>query len=151
MEICNLIQSGMSLQIIEQYLTEKLQDIAQVDNFGYKFFLYGADSKLPFVTIAGSDNEYDRISNLDRDGVFRINIGVSKRTFNDLFPVGHTGWDYTALNRFMPHPEYAAQYFICVLNPEGHILSETLAFIEEAYTIAKDRFERKQSNKSSGA
>lgn len=133
----------MSLQVIEQHIAEKLPNIAQVDNFGYRFFLYGTDNKLPFVTIGLSDNEYDNRSNLDRDGIFRVNIGVSKDTFKNLFPQGRTEWDYTALNQFMPHPDYAAQYFICVLNPEGNTLSETLKFIDEAYSIAKNRFEKK--------
>jgi hypothetical protein len=36
---------------------------------------------LPFATIASTGNEYERISYLDRPGVFRLNIGVSRETF----------------------------------------------------------------------
>lgn len=138
----------MSLQAIEQYITEQLPNVTTLDNFGYRFFFYGTDQVLPFVTIAASDNEHDKISDLDRDGVFRVNIGISKDTYNKLFADSKTEWDYTELNRFMPHPDYAAQHFICVLNPEEDRLSETIRFIEEAHLVAKNRFDRKQSAKT---
>jgi len=138
----------MSLQAIEQYITEQLPNVTTLDSFGYRFFFYGTDQVLPFVTIAASDNEHDKISDLDRDGVFRVNIGISKDTYNKLFADSKTEWDYTELNRFMPHPDYAAQHFICVLNPEEDRLSETIRFIEEAHLVAKNRFDRKQSAKT---
>lgn len=134
----------MSHQIIEKYIAGTLPDVKQVDNFGYRFFLYATDDKLPFVTIATTDNEYDSISNLNREGVFRVNIGISKHSYNQLFFDSKTEWDYTALNQFMPHPDYAAQHYICVLNPEGNALTDTFKFIDEAYLIAKSRFEKKR-------
>ncbi len=141
----------MSRQIIEQYINEKLPNVTKVENFGYSFFLYDTEKMLPFVTFAASDNEYDSVSNLNRDGVFRVNIGISKGSYTKLFPGNKTDWDYTELNQFMPHPDYAAQHFICVLNPESNTLSETLNFIEEAYFIAKSRFEKKQASKMRNA
>jgi len=75
---------------------------------------------LPFTTIATADNEGDRVSNLDRPGVFRLNIGVSKQTFQVLFGTGKvdvSAYDFTALDTIMPHPDYAAQSWLCVLNP----------------------------------
>lgn len=139
----------MSLQAIEQF-AEQLANVTKLESFGYTFFFYGSDQVLPFVTIATSDNEHDNVSNLSRDGVFRVNIGVYKNTFNKLFEAPNTEWDYTALNRFMPHPHYAAQHFICILNPEGNQLSAAFRFIEEAHLVAKQRFDRKQSAKYPG-
>ncbi len=74
---------------------------------------------VPYVSIAIADNEHDNISELSREGVFRINIGVSKETFGNLFPDGAVEWDYAVLNQFLPHPHYAAQHYVCILNPEG--------------------------------
>lgn len=136
----------MSLQAITQF-TGGLPGISSLEHSGYTFYFYGVEQVLPFVTYAASDNEYDNMSRLDRDGVYRVNIGVSKNTFDSLFPEPDQAWDYTALNRFMPHPHYAAQHFICVLNPEGPMLEQTLRLIEEAYGVARDRFERKQARK----
>lgn len=57
-----------------------LENVQRPENFGYWFFLAGDDHRLPFVTIANSGQEFDNVSNLGREGVFRINIGVGKDT-----------------------------------------------------------------------
>ncbi|MET3878750.1 DUF6194 family protein [Chitinophaga sp. OAE865] len=137
----------MSLQHIEQHITE-LPNITKLESFGYTFFFYGPEQVLPFVTFAASDNEHDNVSNLNRDGVFRVNIGISKDSFHQLFTGNEPQWDYTALNRFMPHPHYAAQHFICILNPEGDRLTETINYINEAHLVAKKRFDKKQAAKA---
>jgi hypothetical protein len=51
--------------------------------------------------------------------------------------------DYTALNVFMPHPDYAKQHFICILNPEGDNAEATKRFIVEAHGIAAERLRRR--------
>ncbi len=132
----------MSLEAIERHLAS-LPDVTTAENFGYRFFFYSTGHTLPFVTIADSDNEHDRSSNLDRDGVYRVNIGISRTTYQALFPEGAPAGDPAALNQFLPHPHYAAQHFICVLNPTGEQLNRTLLYIDEAHALAKTRFERK--------
>ena len=134
----------MNAAEIEQYITSNLEYSTCTENFGYKFFLYSTDQMMPFVTLAESDNEYDSVSNLDREGVFRVNIGVRRNTFKKLFPSKDSEWDYTAINTFMPHPEYAAQNFICILSPEDDKIRDVTTFIHEAYSLAKERFEKKQ-------
>lgn len=136
----------MSLQAITQFI-DGLPGISSLESSGYTFYFYGDEQVLPFVTYAASDNEYDNMSRLDREGVYRVNIGVSGNTFDSLFSDPDQAWDYTVLNRFMPHPHYAAQHFICVLNPEGPLLEQTLHLIDEAYAIARGRFDRKQARK----
>jgi len=136
---------SMSLHEIECYITS-LPGVTAAEDFGYRFFFYATVQALPFVTLAESDNEYDSVSNLSRDGVFRVNIGVGKDTFKALFPEGQNEWDYAELNRFIPHPHYAAQNFVCVLNPTGDILTRTIQYIEEAHVLAKRRFEKKQNS-----
>jgi hypothetical protein len=56
-------------------------------NFGYSFFFVGDDQRLPFVSVANSDNDFDGVSNLDREGVFRIKVGVSKGSVGRLAAV----------------------------------------------------------------
>src|ERR1043165_1246376 len=110
----------MNESSVADYLTQTFPGVETTTNFGYTFFFYGSDHRLPFATIASSDNEYERISNLDRPGVFRLNIGVSKQTFQSLFgttKVDVGSYDFTALDMIMPHPDYAPQYFVCVLSP----------------------------------
>ena len=130
-----------------QYIVDTFAGVETDHNFGYTFFFYGPDHMLPFATIAAADNEYDRVSNLDRPGVFRLNIGVSKQTFQALFGTGKvdvSAYDFTALDKIMPHPEYAAQNFVCVLSPSGLTLERVRALLAEAYELAVRRHSKRQ-------
>src|SRR4051794_41106869 len=85
---------------IEKYIMETFSETQVAENFGYKFFFYGDDYKRPFATLASSDNEYDKVSNLDRPGVFRLNVGVSRQTCMSLFgtrKIDTAKYDFTAL------------------------------------------------------
>lgn len=129
---------------IIRYITDTFPNVETAKNFGYAFFFYGSDHKRPFATLATSDNDYDRVSNLDRLGVYRLNIGVSRATFRALFPQDEnasTCWDYTALDRLLPHPVYAANFFLCVLNPDT-TLATVQELLAEAYDIARIRNEK---------
>ncbi|MDX1995557.1 MAG: DUF6194 family protein [bacterium] len=120
-----------------------LDNVQQSESFGYQFFFVGDDHRLPFVTIADSDNEYDYVSNLDRDGVYRVNIGISKKTFESLLEdVNVEGLDFSVLNVFLPHPDYWKQHFVCILNPSGANADMTRTLIIEAHSIAADRYRR---------
>jgi alkanesulfonate monooxygenase SsuD/methylene tetrahydromethanopterin reductase-like flavin-dependent oxidoreductase (luciferase family) len=95
----------------------KMDHVQRAENFGYHFFFVGDDHRLPFVSIANSDNDFDSVSNLNREGVFRINIGVSKETFESLLADSSSEKvDYSALDVFLPHPDYAKQHFVCILS-----------------------------------
>lgn len=117
--------------------------------YGYTFFFYKSDHKLPFATLISSDQEYDRISYLDRPGVYRLNIGISKQTFQNLFgteKIDVDVYDFTALDVIMPHPEYAQQYFVCVLSPGAATIERVRALLAEAHAIAAQRYSRRKTN-----
>ncbi len=127
---------------IEEFVAE-MENVQREENYGYVFFFVGDDHRLSFVTIANSDNEWDSVSNLSREGVFRVNIGISKETFKSLIVKSDDQLiDYSALNTFLPHPEYAQQNFICILNPSGENVQTTKKLITEAYAIAAKRHNR---------
>src|SRR3954452_10181652 len=134
---------------ISQYITDTFAGMETTTNFGYTFFFYGSDHRLPFATLASSDNDYDRVSNLDRPGVFRLNIGVSHQTFQALFGTAKVdigSYDFTVLDVIMPHPEYAPQNFICVLSPSAATFEKIRTLLAEAYDIAVRRDTRLQKN-----
>ncbi|WP_423735421.1 DUF6194 family protein [Chitinophaga caseinilytica] len=133
----------MTVDLIEQFIIQNLPDTTRLEHGGYIFYFYSTDQMLPFVSIAIADNEYDHVSELSREGVFRVNIGVLKETFAGMFPEPSAEWDYAVLDRFLPHPHYAAQHYICILNPEGANAETTCRLMEEAWGIAKRRFEKK--------
>ena len=135
---------------VANYITQTFPRVETTTNFGYTFFFYGSNHTLPFATIASSDNEYERISNLDRPGVFRLNIGVSRQTFQSLFgmaKVDVSSYDFTALDVIMPHPDYAPQNFICVLSPSEATFEKIRTLLAEAYEIAVRRYNRRSKDK----
>jgi hypothetical protein len=138
----------MEKQQIVDYLQSTFQGVEDSENFGYNFFFYGSDHTLPFVTIANSDNEYDSYSKLDAPDRFRLNIGVSKASFQRLIgsekpEIG--SYDFSQSDTIMPHPEYAAQSWICVVKPSEHLFEEELKpLIQEAYDLALQRAKRRQ-------
>lgn len=132
----------MSGEPIERFAAE-LPDVEQAENFGYTFFFVGPDRRLPFVTLASSDNDYDKVSKLDREGVYRVNIGVSKETFEALVGgAADRDLDYSELDVFLPHPDYAKQRWVCILSPTGERLERTKELILEAHGIAETRMRR---------
>jgi hypothetical protein len=79
-----------------------------------------------FATVVWTD-EHDEgaPSNLARDGVYRVNVGVDRETFQRL--VGSMAEpEYAAFDRFIPHPVYARQRWISVLNPSYETVRTTL-------------------------
>jgi hypothetical protein len=132
---------------VTQYISDQFDGVETTSAFSYTFFFYGSERMLPFATLASVDNEYDRVSNLDRPGVFRLNIGLRKPTFQSLFGIGTidvSAYDFTALDTIMPHPDYAPQSWICVLNPSDDTFRHTVQeFLAEAYELAVQRHARR--------
>ena len=144
----------MNESSVADYITKTFPGVETTINFGYIFFFYRSDHLLPFATIASSDNEYESISKLDRPGVFRLNIGVSRETFQSLFgtdKVDVGSYDFTALDVIMPHPDYAPQSFICVLSPSEATFERIRLLLAEAYDIAVRRYTRRNKQNESSA
>jgi hypothetical protein len=126
------------------------------------FYLYDPAADLPperqqpFATIVTGDH-YDKVSRLDEPGTWRLNLGLTKATYVELFgPVPterdadwvlDTGQDYAARNTLMQHPFYAAQHWVAIVNPTG--LDQLTALIEEAYTFAARKFSNHQARQTS--
>ena len=118
---------------------------------GDTFFIYDPDRNLqdkqrfPFATIVTKDyGDFDNASNLNREGVFRLNVGVSRETFRSLFGDDGTD-DFTALDRLMPHPVYGRQSWVCVLNPSAETFERVKPLLREAYEIAVARVNRRKA------
>jgi hypothetical protein len=87
----------------------------------------------------------DQCSDLERPGVFPLNIGVSRETFRALFgPDAGAEHDFTALDRFMPHPVYGTMFWLCVLNPSEVTFQAVRPLLAEAYARAARRPRRSQ-------
>ncbi len=140
----------MNESAVVDYITKTFSGVEVTTSFGYTLFFYRSDRKLPFATLVSSDYDYDRVSNLDRPGVFRLNIGISKQTFQSLFgtsQVDVNSYDFTALDVIMPHPHYAQQHFICVLSPGEATFESVRPLLAEAYDIAVRRYTSQNKSK----
>jgi hypothetical protein len=102
--------------------------------------------RLPFATVVTKDYKgFDESSQLDRPNVFRLNIGVSRETFQALF--GHLPteestetYDFAVLDRVMPHPAYGRQSWVCVLNPSSETFETVIKpLLDEAYALVVKR------------
>lgn len=121
---------------VREYVVQTFPEISVVDGTGGAFFFTDPEQKFPFATLSTSD-EYDQASDLTRPGVFRLNIGVSKQTFGTLFGMptsgGGGGYDYTVLDRIVPHPVYGKMYWVSVLNPGAETFETVRGLLAEAY------------------
>ena len=75
-------------QILDQLLT-RFPGTTAVDAWGETSLFYNPGQRLPrgvyFATIKQKDGENDKASRLDRQGVFRLNLGTSKPLFVERF------------------------------------------------------------------
>ena len=134
---------------IPSYIMSTFENVETTVNMGYTFFFYRDDHMHAFATIASTGNEYEKISNLDRPGVYRLNIGVSRDTFQAMFGKGKIDvnvYDFTALDTIMPHPDYSSQHFICVLSPSEVTFEKIKPLLTEAYDVAKNRYNKRKDS-----
>lgn len=116
--------------------------------WGDTFFIYDPERNLegsrrfPFATIVTKDyGDFDNASNLDRPGVYRLNIGISKETYAALIDDG-AEHDFSALDRLIPHPVYGRNHWVSVLNPSDATFEALRPLLQEAYDRAVGRHDR---------
>jgi hypothetical protein len=136
---------------IIRYIVEAFAGVETVEAEGVTFFFFGPERRMPFATLATRDDPYDRASRLDRPGVFRLNLGVGRETYRALFgpppapgpdgvaDPGRADHDFTALDRLLPHPVYAPQHWVCVLNLGAATFEAVRPLLAEAYARAARR------------
>lgn len=133
---------------VTEYITRTFEDVETTVNMGYTFFFYRDDHMHAFATIASNGNEYEQISRLDRPGVYRLNIGVSRETFKALFgtaKIDKGAYDFTALDVILPHPDYSSQNFLCVLSPGEETFEMIRPLLAEAYELAMTRYNKRKA------
>ncbi len=117
---------GPTLQDMIQILRETFPDAVVAELDSAAFFSLDETHWPNFATVVWTD-EHDEgaPSNLARPGVYRVNVGVDRPTFERM--VGsQTDPDYASFDRFVPHPVYGRQRWISVLNPSHATVRDTL-------------------------
>ena len=95
-----------------------------------------AGRRFPFATIVKRDQPgFDESSRLDRDEVFRLNIAIGREALRARFDAG-AEHDPAVPDRLFPHPVYAAQGWVSVLNPSAETADEVRDLLQAAHTRA---------------
>ena len=147
---------------MKRYINDAFDGLNVMENSGDTFFLYDPagdlppERQLPFVTIVTGDH-YDSVSDLSRPGAYRLNIGVTKATYAALFGAAptrrdelglfQTGHDYAATDTLMPHPVYASQHWVSVVNPGEATLDTVLQLLAEAHEFAARKYANQHSRR----
>ena len=142
------MSTGPTPDEITLWITETYPDTVIAQVLGATFFSLDEQHWPNFATIVTTD-EHDTgaPSRLARPNVFRLNIGVGRETFQRLVGSAHDP-DYAALDTVIPHPVYAKQRWIAILNPSRQSYDDVVKpLVAEAYErLAKQR--RRESSKA---
>ena len=112
------LPTGPDPDAISRTILETWPETDFVEIPGAAFFSLDAEKHFPnYATIVTTD-EFDEgvPSRLSRPGAFRLNIGVGRETFQRLAGA-MVEPDYAAVEQILPHPVYAKQLWISILNP----------------------------------
>jgi hypothetical protein len=135
----NPTESGPDAGEITTWITTTYPETVVATALGATFFSLDEKHWPNFATIVTTDeHDVGSPSNLARPDVFRLNIGVGRETFRRL--VGSMSEpDYTAIDQVLPHPVYARQRWLAVLNPSRETFDQ---LVKPLLTEAYDRLAR---------
>jgi Family of unknown function (DUF6194) len=141
------------------WMTASEENGAPAVAWGDTFFFYdpegnvAEDRRTPFATMVTHNYPgWDTESDLDRHGIFRLNIAVGRSEFQRLigYPpadqdASHQQFDYAAIDVLLPHPLYASQGWISILNPGAQQIPELKRLLDHAYHLAVGRHARRRT------
>jgi len=140
---------GPDHDAVARYITATFPGVDVVTAMGATFFSLDPDKHWPnFATIVTTDeHDMGSPSNLSaRPDVYRLNLGMDKATFERL--VGDdVERDYAVLDTILPHPVYAAQHWMSILNPSWATWKETVIPL---IAVAHDRLAAQRARHGSG-
>lgn len=148
---------SVPISTVERFVTDELEGIVPLSAWGEVSYFYNPGHRLKrgayFATIKQRDGENDKGSHIDRDGVWRLNIGVSKLAFKTLFgaPPPRPGkgaiiegpWDFTELDQIMPHPVYGWMNWLAVLAPTEETWQQCIPLLRDAHERAMATFDKR--------
>ncbi len=148
----------MTAEEILEYCLRELEGTVLVNSWGERGIFYNPDRKLKrgiyILTVKEKDGENDSSSNLNRENLYRVNLGVRRHTFEKLFgkiprrpakgAVVDMDYDFAAIDRLLPHPVYAWMGWICVCNPSETTFDRLKPYLQEAYEYAKEKYAKKR-------
>lgn len=147
-------------EIIER-ITSSFEGVFCKKSWGESAFFYNPDNLLPngvyFATLKEHDGENDKASHLDREGIYRLSIGVPKDRYRELFGekpkrplkggIVDIDCDFTACDIVQPHPIYAWMSWVAILSPSHAKFEEIFPLVESAYKNSVDKFNKQRKKR----
>ncbi|MEY8404305.1 DUF6194 family protein [Oscillospiraceae bacterium 44-34] len=149
----------MEAEQILNWCLEHLEGTVLMNSWGETGVFYNPGHVLKrgiyVLTIKEKDGKNDQASQLDRPGMYRVNLGPRKQTYVNLFgsvpkrpPKGgvvELEMDFAQTDILLPHPVYAWMGWVCTLNPSKHTFEELKPLILESYEFAKEKFAKRKN------
>ena len=140
----------MHISDIEQYILDNFDEVNPMDSWGERSFFLNPGNQFKrgtyFATLKARDGDNDQASYLNREGVFRLSMGVSKVCYQDRFQsiparpakggIIEGEYDFQKLDCLLPHPVYGWMGWVCVLSPSMETFSECKTLMDVAYQKA---------------
>ena len=156
---------ALSPNDILSYCLSHMEDTTLVESWGERGIFYNPNGVLKrgvyVLTIKEKDGNNDKASLLNRDNVYRVNVGLRKQTFIERFgyiperpsagKIVKMNYDFTILDTIIPHPVYAWMGWVCVLNPSDKNFEEFKTMIRESYEFAKEKFTKRRKDRLGNA
>lgn len=123
---------------ISAYIRDTFAGVETVSEEGRTTFFRGPARGSPLAILVNRDSQTDRVSNLDRDGVFRLDFAVGEDSYRELIDEDSTNI-YSGFNRIMPHPRPERAGWVCVVKPREETFCDTIApLLAEAFASRTD-------------
>ncbi len=155
-KVSNIV-SSVSIDDIFNYAISEFEGVVISENWGERGLFYNPHGLLPkgiyILTFKEKDGPNDKASNVNRPDIYRINLGLTKDRFKEMFgeipkrPAAgqtvSTGHDFQNVNEIMPHPVYGWMSWIGVLNPSLETFDALKPMIAEGVQLAKIKYSKK--------
>jgi hypothetical protein len=143
---------------LENWLLNNYQGVMVTNAYRERSFFYNPNCSLPkgiyFATIKESDGPNDKASHLDREGVFRLSVGIGKHNYQNVFGAIPTrplkgkiidyDFDFSILDTLMPHPIYAWISWVAINNPKRENLETVKYLLDMSYQSVIAKFAKKK-------
>lgn len=153
-------KNAVSISAIEDFILQELDGVVPKASWGEDAFFYNPGQVLKngtyFTTIKKRDGENDRASNLDRENLWRLNIGVERNVFEEMFGprparpakgcVIEGPWDFSEIDLIMPHPVYGWMGWLAVVSPSEETFEVLKPLIRSAHKRATDTFAKRMKH-----
>jgi hypothetical protein len=119
---------------ITSAILERYPDTVVAQTLGATFFSLDENHWPNYATIVTTDeHDLGAPSDLARPGAFRLNIGLGRATFQRLVGAIDAP-DHAAYDTLLPHPVYARQHWVSILNPSPATFRDVvLPLVAEAH------------------